>query len=499
MRKRLGIYFDGDGIAIVQAADRRVLESGFFPYSQPDDESSDGVVSGMKIRNLLEEGMNTLDIKPTDAYVGISDVKSIFRFMEMPTMKKKELQLALPLEAEKYMPFKIEDIAWDYKEKRSFREKKVKVAFTGVKQEVITEITEIFKDLSIPVKSIESASFATVGALVHFNKISRKNKNFAVFILSGKQGEINIFDDNFPYFCRHTKLPLDDEGAVSVAKVVDELRITLDYYRRERGQKSLEKLFVVGKKDALTAFAPTLSELEIDVEKITLEDIVQTPLSSIQELKAYSLALRDFRPPALTFDYLTRRPEASEGGAIALEARDVPWDPRAVFLPLVIGFLAFIAILFIKLNLETSKVVEMARLNKSFNELNMPEHLQTLDSLRKSISRNDFLWQQMRTQAKIPRTSSSFLSLIHESLGPGMWLDSFEYKGDSVDQRARTSFRGMIFLSDVERERDSLGSFIATLKASDLVKGNGLQVNVHSINQLKERGYDVTAFEIRIE
>ena len=127
MRKqKLGIYLDQEGIAFAQAEGKNLVFSTFFSFSSlEEDVASAALNPKAKIEELLNRGLKELKAELKGACVGISDKDNIFRFLEMPSMKKKELQLALPLEAEKYMPFKIEDLAWDYKEKRDFREKKI--------------------------------------------------------------------------------------------------------------------------------------------------------------------------------------------------------------------------------------------------------------------------------------------------------------------------------------------------------------------------------------
>ena len=334
---------------------------------------------------------------------------------------------------------------------------------------------------------------------MYMNKISRKNRNFAVFILSENQGEISIFDDNFPYFCRHTRLPADEQGVMNIGKVVDELRITLDYYRRERGKKSLEKLFVVGKQGVLEPFLSGLSELEIDVEQILIESLPETSITTVQQLKAYSLALRDLRPLALTFNYLSQKEEGIEGVVPAADVADVRWDMRALVVPLVIGLVSFFSLLFVNMKTETNKVVEEARLVNELKKFNLPSDLKSLNNMEAKLKELDSVWEQMHSQAVIKKNAGKFVRLVSQSVSDGMWLDEIQFTGSSPKRNVSLELKGAIFLSSADKERESLSAFISEIKSSALIKDTGLRVMVNSIEQDKLEGYDVTSFTVRIE
>ncbi|MBN2120063.1 MAG: pilus assembly protein PilM [Candidatus Omnitrophica bacterium] len=490
---KLGIYLDSEGLALAEIKDKDLVFSRVFSFAPQE------VGSPERIKSLIEGVFNELGVDSKDAYVGISDVNSIFRFLEMPYMKAKELELALPLEAEKYMPFKIEEIAWDFKEKKDFRERKTKIAFTGVKSELVSRFLEIFQDLGIEVKSVESASFAAVGALTYLNKISRRDKSFSAFLISEDSGEITIFDDNFPYFCRHTKFSKDGQGSLNIGKIVDELRITLDYYRRERGKKSLEKLFLLGKKEICSSLLAALQELEIAVEIIALEDFPK-PINTVQEFKAFSLALRDVRPALLTFDLLREKKKSQQETLASLVPSEVVWDPRTFIYPLIIGVSLFFGILFLQARKETSLVVEAKKLEMNFVKTQPPdEEPLSLQSLENKDKKLDFVWKEVQKNSNPPKESSAFVALLCGSITEGMWFDDLTLRRDTSFKEVEVSVRGKIYLSDAQKERQSLDDFVAAIKSADLISKMGLKVTLVSIEQRREREYDVTTFALKID
>lgn len=505
-KRKLGIYIGNDGMAFAEVEGRNIISSRFLTFSALEEEiSAEEFTSQIKIGAMLQRGLRELKTELKSAHIGLSDKDSIFRFLNLPFMRKKELELALPLEAEKYIPFKTNEIIWDYKAKNIMRERKMEVAFAGIKRQQVNEIKDIFKEAGIAINSVESSSFATIGTLFFLNIISKKDKNFVVFLLSQREGEINIFSDNFPYFCRYAKIPTDEEGNLNTIRLIDELRLTLDYYRREVGKENLEKLFIVGAKSDLDSFTTVSTELNITTERIVIEDIfAERKIFTLQEFKAFSLSLRDVRRPLLKFNFLKEekiiKPKIPVVPA-PLKAEEITWNLKPLLGVLGVGALLFLGVLFVYSQKETQNIIQLRKLEKHLQGLAFSHMVSSLslDDLEAKNAELDNILNQAKKNISIPKDTVPFISLIGESVSDGMWFDEVKLERGWDLKNISLSIRGSIYLNDATAERESLSKFITALKSSVLIRSHRLRVVLKSKEQRTNKGYEITVFEVGIE
>ncbi len=505
-KRRLGIYVDSEGIALAEAEGKNLSSSTFLSFSSllEEREGSEELSSALKMEALLQKGLREVKTELKEAYVGFSEKESIFRLLELPYMSKKELKLALPLEIEKYIPFKIEEVAWDYKEKKLTKEKKIKIAFFGMKESFLEEMRKIFSNVGVEIKYIDSSSFSLVSFLISTNRISKKYKNFAFFSFSDNEAEISIFSENFPYFLRYIKFPLNYQGEPDFKKVGDELKITFEYYRREVGSKSLEKLFILGKKNLLSLCLEELKDLDIPLEPINLEEIlVDKRISTLQELKAYSLALRDYQPTFLAFDILK---EKEERGLVKEEVfkvpapEEVPWNFKPVVLLLILGVLSLGGILFIENKKETAKTLELERIKREAKRYPFKIESLSLENLKEKEEKlKKALGEIKKNLEKIPKDNYSLVKLIGDNATEGMWLKEIRFRREEDLNKIHLSLQGYTYWGDIQKERESLNKFVDILKNSNILKSKHLEVNIRNIEQQELEDYNVTFFELEVK
>jgi len=501
-KRRLGIYLDPEGIAFAETEAKDLQISIFLPFSVLEQEAlGSEPTSKSKIESLLQRGLRELNAGVSEAHIGLSEKEIIFRFLEMPSMKKSELELALPLEIEKYIPFKIDRIAWDYKDKKAFQEKKIKIAFAGMRWDLLRELITIFKEINLEMVSMESSSLSCIGALGYLNKIPKKIKHFAIFLISDDDGEIIIFSNNFPYFCRYIKFSKDGMGKPAITKIADELRMTLEYYRRESNRESLERLFLFGKQEHLDLFSSALGELEITQEPIQLEEVIKDrKLYSMQEFKAFSLALRGYRSPFLAFnflkEYLKEKKEVSAEAALPVDIVETPWNFKPVLISIGLGLLLFIAILIHGTTQETSLLKQVREQERKMEEISLKGDLKDLKSLQKREAELTSLLAELNKNLDVPGDISSFINLLSENISDGMWFDEIAISRDPEFKETTLTIRGFVYLGSPVLERDSLNKFISGIKGSDAMKERKLNINLEG---KRIREFDVTGFQVRTE
>ncbi len=514
-KQKLGIYLDSEGVggAVVEGKD--LVSAVFLPYSLVSEESSvEEVNKKIQTEALVKRVIDELGADVNQVQIAVSDKKTIFRYLTLPSMTTKELKLALPLEVEKYIPFKIENVVWNYTKASGLQRNKLRVAFLGMRRDVWEETVDIVKNLHMKMKSLESSSFSTLSTLVKLNYISKKEKNFVVFILSDTDGEITIFSDRFPYFSRHTKLPLTNEGKPDVSKIGDELRLTLDYYRREFGNKKLNKLLLVGSKENLQYYSFLSEKFGLEVENITLEDLLGKDISTVQELKAYCTALDNYKEKNLHIDLLEeeikKKKEAqgdAEEGVVSVQdiEADVPWNFKPVVGVIIAGLLLAGGVFFLQAKKETPQVKEMGQVLEDLSQVygndleKIKSGLITITDLEKEKNQLADKYEFYKKFDQIDISINPVLSFILDGVNKGMWFEEINLKRTKDLTDYTLSLQGYVYLGDTQKESESLNSFISYLKNSDLLNEEGKEVELSFVRKRTVQEYNVTSFKLDIE
>ena len=506
MKKRLGIYLNSEGIAFAETEGKNLSSSVFLSFSYLLEEGKEfsEFSSTLKIEALLQKGLRELKTELKEAYLGLSEKESIFRVLELPYMNEKELNLALPLEVEKYIPFRIEEIVWDYQERRVFREKKIKIAFLGMKKTFLEENLKAFSNVGISVKSVDSGLFSLIGLLMLLGKIPKRCKDFAVFSFTREEGEIAIFKEEFPYFSRYTKIPLTSEGKPDVKKIGKELEMTLRYYQGEVKAKKLERLFILGESSLVKSCQEGFQDLGVSLESLPLEDVLKDrKVANLSELKAYSLAIRDYRAKFLKFNILKKGREVVPGEEApeVLVPKEVFWNFKPVFFLVIIGVFAGGGIFFVQASKESSKRVEIKKIEEELRALPNFQKFGSLSLTELEDKESYFkkVLAQLKEYSDIPKDNSSLIELLGKNITAGMWFKSLSLRRERNLKDLSLALQGYIYLGNTQRERNSLNKFITKLKESELLKRRRMKVSLNSVRQKELEGYKVTAFTIEIK
>ncbi len=250
--------------------------------------------------------------------LGVSGQWVIMRIVEMPTMKPDEIMQALPFEAQRYLPFSIQDVIVSGAVLGAIDAKKLWVLIVACKKELVHRRVDWVRRAGLEVALIDVDALAVANGF-----LARKNGHHA----SGTRALINvgaqltnllIFQDDVPYLVRDISWGAEKlirsvagqagttpeavkadlaKGALSpelqsgmklaVESLVTELQMSFDYFENRFGQPP-EAVFTSGGVGQTAGFLEAL--------KGYLTQTI-TPWVPLQELSgqfavAYGLALR---------------------------------------------------------------------------------------------------------------------------------------------------------------------------------------------------------------
>lgn len=240
----------------------------------------------------IKESAARANVLNRQVNIAVSGPSVIVRFIELPNMTAEELKNAIPFEAEKYIPFNIEEVILDHQLliPRHGGESKMLVLLVAAKKSLINERLKLIDEANLSVGILDVASFANVNAFLKGPK-RIKDGVTALVDIGAKATDINILDSSLLCFARSIqlggnnitkaisdslsidlksaeKMKIDPgDRAVEINEkinsilhnIIDEMRLSFSYYENQSG-KAVESVFLTGGGSRIKNFDNMLRE-----------------------------------------------------------------------------------------------------------------------------------------------------------------------------------------------------------------------------------------------
>jgi len=270
-------------------------------------------------------------IAPSQAInISLSGTSTMIRYIEFPRMNEEELKQALKFEAEKYIPFPIDEVNIDsYILKEDLSENKMLLLVAAVKKEFINQRLKLIQEAGLKANIVDLDSLALINAF-NFNypkdeEANIKDKAVAILNIGASISNLNILENSHPVLSRDiyiagnnltskiqetTGIDLKSLGELKpdidkeklngiilatervISDLAKELRVSFDFYESQSAS-SVTRIFLSGGGSKLNGLKDTLANLSaIEVEywdplrKISIIDTINS-----QEVKAISSQL----------------------------------------------------------------------------------------------------------------------------------------------------------------------------------------------------------------
>ncbi len=215
------------------------------------------------------------------ANISLSGQQAIIRYVDFPKMNSAELKQALKFEAQKHLPFPVQDVSLDGCILRNdLPDNKMRVLLAAVKRDLLDQRLKVLRQAGIDPAIVEIDSISLVNAF-NFNygqEETVKAKTVALLNVGSATSNLNILEAGMPALSRDIsiggnhltqkiadslnidfkaaeKTKLDpgqsqDKKASAAAeavigKLAQEVRASCDYYE-SRSSSSVERVFVSG-------------------------------------------------------------------------------------------------------------------------------------------------------------------------------------------------------------------------------------------------------------
>ena len=243
-KPKVGLYMGVDSIGGVSTVNGKVDSFARYSLSSLEEESHvENLSDEVKWEALINKITREINADVKDLYLSLADRDFIFRFFDMPLMKRSEIQSSLTYEIEKYIPFKLEELRWDYSYVVLPKEKKMNVSFIGIKEDIYQNIQGLFTRLGFNPLTFEPSAISLARGLKSVKKFA-KIKNFALLDLTGTEGCLTFFHNDLPVFNRYFTIPKETERE-KVDDIVNPVRLSFQYFDREFSLYRVNQLIVM--------------------------------------------------------------------------------------------------------------------------------------------------------------------------------------------------------------------------------------------------------------
>jgi len=323
-----GVYFSSRGFVIVQQRGGKLQNFSCIPYPEAIRAQSSGTEDIFQVfaNNMVElvafmqKALRDSHVDTRKIVVALPSKDLIIRFFEMPQIPKSEIVAGINFEMKKYVPFKVEDLSYDFQHRVRPRANILEVILCGMRREGLNRYQNLFKQLSLDVVAFEPSLFSLFRLLAVRGKIS-SNKSYVILEVDEDEADILIVDKGFPYFTRDIRLvgvgrssggQKDAEGMLD--RLVNEVRVSMDYFRRQFMKKDVDEMLILAREGAKEWGEHFHRELGLKAQVVAANDFFagkDVPDDMIFDVfKACGAASRHLRSSLITLNLA--KPEKSD-------------------------------------------------------------------------------------------------------------------------------------------------------------------------------------------
>ena len=221
MAKNIGLYLGANSVGVVAVENKKVVSLAKFALSSLEEEAKvESLCEDVKWEALINKALREVGADTKDVYVTLADKDFIFRSFPMPLMKKSEIESSVIYEIEKHIPFKINELRWDYSYSTVSKEKRVDTSFIGMKNDNFEKVKKILGNLELNPQVVEPACLSLVRAIKSDKKFASL-KNFAVLDYTNSEAYLTFYYNDLPVFNRYLTVSKDQD----VEKFVESVRM----------------------------------------------------------------------------------------------------------------------------------------------------------------------------------------------------------------------------------------------------------------------------------
>ncbi len=224
-----------------------------LPVSDPSPET---------LRKILKSLLEGFPIPPKNIRIAVSGPNVLTRRISLPSMTPAELKSAIRFEAERHIPFSIDDCVLDFQILNTSADKKfMNVMLVAAKRDLILQRVKLLEDLGLYPRIIDVDIFCLINAFQMLSADDMDRKTVGILNIGHRVSSFAIVQDSQPFFVRDVPL-----GGIGVTKALMESTGTTESAADElKIQKSPESAEML-KEASQKGFEPLAEELHHSID-----------------------------------------------------------------------------------------------------------------------------------------------------------------------------------------------------------------------------------------
>jgi len=503
----LGIYFGVKDINLVEVSGKKIVNNIRLPHlSLAIAELEEKVPADIKLMAMLKDAFRTNRISAEEAFFCISSQDLVIRTFEIPLLPQSELKAAVNFEVKKYIPFKLEDLDYDFQVLFNKKNKTSLVLFVGIKKETLANYISISKQLNLKVDIVEYSAFS----ILRFLKLAGLSGAGVMAVLcydlnNEDEANFTVFENGFSLFSRDFILTGEPAGFEQAAgtdspvkreKLKNEIRVSLDYYNRKFPEKDIKNIFVVSDKESRPELNSFFTESSFPVKFVETRKVLGRGVEYSSILaKSFSAALFKSAPLKVKINLIESKLRAAkvipEGWKPLVLLDGFKLDFKFIILGIVVCAAAF-GYGLMRIKPRQEELAEIKSKRVKINSAVSDDSFAALTALgakyRKKIVTLDNLVKN-QLYATYP------LDAVPSALPAGAWLGNFNL-AQKKEGRIELTLSGQVYLESGEKEFESVNVFLANLKKDPVFSKYFKEIAINSINQKLVENKSLTVFTI---
>ncbi len=232
----LGVDIGSTSIKLVEIEEQKgvpvLLTYGYAERALKDVISGSSQEILNKVANLLKRVYEKAGVKGYKAVTALPNYSVFTSVINVPYMKKKNLQSAVRWEAKKVVPMPIDQIVLDWRIINTFKtskgKKNYRVLLTAASKKLVKRYVEIFKQANLELLSLETESFALSRSL-----LGKSKETTMVIDISALTTDIIIIEEGVPALNRSI-----DVGGVTISRAISN-SLHIDFQRAEQFKRDI--------------------------------------------------------------------------------------------------------------------------------------------------------------------------------------------------------------------------------------------------------------------
>ncbi len=188
---------------------------------------------------IIKEAFDDVDVHPDEINLSISGANVIVRFISLPKMSKEQLESAMIFEAEKYIPFDVNEVIMDFIILDAPEAGQMNVLLAAAKRDFVQAQIEMMGKLGMEVKVMDINAFAVFNSFAAVS-LFEEDKGTAFLDLGFSQTNVLISMGALPRFMRLIQIGGKDiahllagEMGISIA-AAEELKLKSEDANRDK-------------------------------------------------------------------------------------------------------------------------------------------------------------------------------------------------------------------------------------------------------------------------